>query len=504
MPDFTKIGILLAGRRREVRQLPGPGDVALGADIGGQPVMRSPPAEGAADHGLNVGGSGSGKTFLTAHWQVAAIAQEFDVPPSERAARLVVDPKWDLAECLLAGLAARCPERLADVRILDPFGRHGFPFNVAKLRLPGVPREILALLLAVLVATASTALGALQHLGVGARQVDTLYHFLLGAISVPDDRRSALLALDALASEGTQKLLASITASPHAKRFLQTAYLSEELRASCASRLRLAFAATAAQERIFSSAGCLDLSELTAPGRITIVDLSGPPGGLSALQTLWASLVVRVVAEHLLARTSPWKGHRAHIIVDEAQVIAGVLSDIFERAATQGRSRGISMTLMTQGTALLSEESKTLLPVLLSNVQYSYVGRMNASDAELFAAEQAPVYGSEERIRDVRERLAAEICNLQPREFLELRPGSSRRFRTADVPLSEWRAAAERHQDAIEAARSCYALPPSTGPRPFLEDLAPAAEERPRRRGAGPAARGSGEGRRSKPRGRWG
>ena len=404
------------------------GRPVLGTSVSGTPVYWELPTLAAAAHVLCLAGSGAGKTMLLAQALAGEIAESERRALPQRLALLLIDPKGDLIQALAQNLALTARSALASVQYLDPFSPGAFPFNLNHLSLGETPLDIRAMQLAQLVADVSTATTAQRHLGVGARQLDVLQHVLLGALAVPHKGASVLLALDALNLRGGLKLLGAVTTSPRAKAFLLATELGDELRVSSAARLRSAFAATEHLERLLAAPCCLNFDELLAPGAITVLDVGRPVGGMTTLSAFYANLFARLAIEHLMTRPSPWRGHPCRIVVDEAQLVAPVLADRAEAILTTGRSRGLSLVTVSQGTRLLEQAAENLLPVLLSNTALKIIGRLAASDALLLAKEQAPAKGSEEALSTVRARFVASVMNLRDREFYHLTPASRLRF----------------------------------------------------------------------------
>lgn len=495
MIDLTRLALLGRSLRSPTPQARAANGPLLGHADGGVPVVWAAPTLERASHGVVLAASGAGKTVMVAN----ALVQEITAHAPESAdapALLVVDAKGDLVEHVISGLAATAPERLAAVRYLDPFApTGGFAFNLNRLTLGQTPLDIRGLQLANLVADVSTATGRQAHLGTGARQLDVLYHLVLGALASDDARANVLWALDALTSPRGLLQLASVTRSERARSFLASAQLSDELRASCASRLRSALAASDTLERMVAASGCIDFAELLAPGRLTLVDLGRPIGGLATLQAFYANLLCRLAIEHLMERPSPFRGHHCGVVIDEAQVVAPVLSDRAEAILTTGRSRGLSLTTISQGTTLIDAASDTLLRVLMTNTPTKIIGRLAAPDAELLSREQAPSRGVDERLSSMRGRFAALVTNLADREFLCLTPGGRQRFMSAGVDVAAWERARTERRDLIAAATTALQLRPDSPGRVRLADVAGAPARRaggssrtPPRREAGAAA----------------
>ncbi|MBI2444274.1 MAG: ATP-binding protein [Candidatus Magasanikbacteria bacterium] len=383
MLDFTRWAVTWQ-RWRVPRTAPPTikeGEVVIGYGEGAVPIIWPAPSPVRASHGLVFSASGTGKTQMFA----AATAAEFclsDCPLEKRHALLGVDGKGDYIKAFLSGVAALRPERLVDVRVLDPFAALPFAFNLKHLARGGnTPLEVRSLGLANLAATVSTGVGTQAHLGAGSRQIDVIQNCLLAPLASPDPRASPLWALDGLIIPQGLKCLAAITDSERAKQFLLSAQLSEELRASCAGRLRLALAASESLERMMSAPTCVQFSELLGPGRACLVDLGRPTGGLSVLTRFFANLIVRLAVEYLLERPSPYPGHHVRLFADEAHLIVPILSDCCEAIETTGRSRNVSLALCTQSPVLLDEASDSLVPVLLGNTPFKVIGRMDMPSA---------------------------------------------------------------------------------------------------------------------------
>lgn len=481
--DRTKWAVFF-GKRRDKNRISGKRLLISGVPVGilaDNSILTWPaPSSVQSSHGTVLAASGAGKTVMVAH----AIAEEFagqdDVEETGAASYLVVDPKGDLAQHLIGAVADICPERLTNIHYLNPFSQTAFPFNLAKLGRGQTPVDIRAAQLADLVDKASTATGSRKDLGIGARQVDVLLHVLLGAFDTEHQDASVLWALDALTQPQGALHLSNLTRSRRAREFLRTMKLNDELRASCSSRLRSAFAMTEQLERLVSAPGSIQFTELLAPGQLCLVDLGQPPGGLVQLSTFWANLVVRLAIEHLLERPSPWGGHHCRLVIDEAQIVAPVLSDVAELILTTGRSRGISLITLSQGTILLAQASISLLQVLLTNTRHKFIGRLAAPDAELLAREQSKRSGVDESTQVVRERFATRVCNLQDRDFFYLSPGARQRFRTLDIDLASWRQVEVEQADAIGRMKTCHSLPERHGPRVTLKDVNQSPPDRPR------------------------
>lgn len=489
MIDFTRLALRFQANRRHQPQL-ATEEVVLGATAEGERVHLATPCVERAQHAAVLAASGAGKTIMVAAALVDEYRARLAANALEAESLIVVDPKGDLVSAILAALCAEAPQALSNVVYLNPFSPQAFAFNLNRLPLGNTPLDIRAAQLAQLCATVSTSTGAQRHLGVGARQVDVLTHVLLAILSAEHPAASVVWSLEALATPEGQRQLARLSRSPRAKAFLEHTNLGDELKTSCMARLRASFASCEQLERIVAAPACLDLAELTAAGKIVLIDLGSPPGGLESLVTFWANLLCRLLIDHVLTRPSPWHGHHLRFIVDEAQVVAATLADVAERLLTTGRSRGISLVALSQGTTLIDAAAPTLLRVLLTNTPTKVVGRLAVGDADLLAREQAPKPGSDESLSSVRSRLVGSITNLPDREFFLLQPGGRVRFTSRSVDVGAWTAAAEREHARIQQVMNGCAL---ASPMPPRISLAEAARSSGRsdnnRRGAGDAPR---------------
>lgn len=505
MIDLTKWAVARqkANRCTDTETTVAADEVVVGRTDGGKPVIWPRPTLEKAGHAVVFAASGAGKSIMVGSATVQELARTMDCPQ----ATVVIDAKGDLVEAVLEGICATCPERLSDVFYLDPFSTGGFPFNLLRLRRTRTPVDIFALQLAQMAAEVSTSVGAQAHLGAGARQMDVLTNVILAALTSPLPGATVLWALDALTTPNGLRRLALVTTSVRARQFLLSAQLSDELRSSCASRLRSSLAASDALERLVCDDDCIQLDTQLSPGRIVLVHLGAPVGGLTSLQAFYANLLARLIIDHLMERESPWRGHACRIVIDEAQIVAPVLADRAEVVLTTGRSRGISLTVMSQGTTLIKSASDTLLRVLMTNSPSRFIGRLGAPDAELLAKEQAPARGVDDSLAAVRGRFTATVTNLQDREWFRLTPGSRDRFISAEVDVAGWRRAAELHADELIAVRERLALRAAMRPRTTLIEIVPdEALRNGSRRGSRSSRsnRGPGGGSSPRPPTRWG
>ncbi|KKR49256.1 MAG: hypothetical protein UT86_C0001G0228 [Candidatus Magasanikbacteria bacterium GW2011_GWC2_40_17] len=502
--DTTTLALALGrlGRRKKPSDATPPVGVVVGQTNAGAPVLWPSPSLSQASHSAVLAASGAGKTILTSLALLGEIASDNGHAKESRQGTVVLDPKGDLISTLLMGLAAELPERLSDVVYLNPFVG-GFHFNLSLLALGKTPLDIRAHQIAALVAAVSTGVGSQAHLGAGARQIDVLEGTTLAALDCDHPEASVLWALDALTQKKGMGLLAKATRSRRARQFLEGASLSDELKASCSSRLRLAFAASADLERIATAPGCLSFAEIFAPGKIVLVDLGEPTGGLVSLQTFWANMFLRLATEFLMERPSPYSGHHVRTVCDEAQVVAEVLSDVAERILTTGRSRGISLTVLSQGTALLADASPTLLKVIFTNTPARFVGRLAAPDAELLSRELAPGPGIDEPIGALRSRFSATVSNLPDRGFYLVLPGKRQRFTARTANLEAWKTAAETRQAEIAQVKSRFALKNDQPARRFLSEVVGPAAAKPKAK-ATVAGQLSPTTPKTKPASRWG
>ena len=468
------------GHRQITNQNSNPANqgILVGRSSSGIPVHWPVFTRQRAGHAMVLASSGAGKTILTGFALVSEFLQSLS--RGEPNTLVVVDPKGDLVKIILDLLCLLDPERLSRVTLLDPF-KYGFPFNLNKLdRSSNTPLDIFSSQLAHLVGDVSS--GTQRHLGVGMRQIDLISQMILASLDSKHEKANVLWGLDALIVKNGLKILAGITNSARARQFLLSVKINDELRASCGSRLRTAFGASESLERMVSSPNCIQLGDLLSSGSIVLIDLGDPTGGLISLQEFWANMLIRVILDNLMQRPSPWSGHHCRIAIDEAQVVAEVLSDTAERVLTTGRSRGVSLTILSQGTTLLKDASDTLLKVLFTNCPTKFIGRLAAQDADLLAKEQSPGLGIDESISSVRSRLVASITNLEDRDFYYLAPSSRQRFRTANVEVERAETTAQNMSAELEAVKTRLAIPRDQPPRVTLDQIKLKPKPRPRKK----------------------
>ncbi|MFA5061674.1 MAG: hypothetical protein WC526_00830 [Patescibacteria group bacterium] len=513
--DFSNLRLIFRrGGATSEPVAPAEDEVVIGYTENKRPVTLGKPSQDRGHHHLVVGATGCHKTVLLS----AALATEVARTPREELGLVLVDPKGDLLTFLHA-LAACAPDRLADCVVIDPFAVSPFPFNLTRLDRTGVPLELRALELALLCASLSTEQGSQKSLGAGSRQIDVTQNVLAAVLAADHAKANPTWAVDALVAprgKGLKQLAEFAAGAGRAKQFLETAFLSDELAASCAARLRLAFTASTAIERMMAADTSVQFADLTAPGRIVLIDCSRPTAGLSALQIYWASLLTRLLLSHLIqARPCPSRGHHhLRIVVDEAPMVLNstIVAEAVNTLVTTGRSRNLSIVLICQGTSQIQDPA--LLSILVGNTT-RIVGRCCAKDADLLARDVAPGAGVDESASSVRARVSSSISNLADGEFYRFGPGRRERFTNIQVDMNAWKTAAQRHAAAIGAARNRLAMPPDFSPRVSLadalaerraqqkrQDKSSPSKSRPRSGSAATSDESTGP--KPKPRSRWG
>lgn len=506
--DVTSFAVWWRSRRStaDQREPATSSGTVIGYAEGNRPIIYPAPGVQQAQHALIAAGSGSGKTAVESYLCTKEIGKSKSLPPDQRPTLFILDLKGDLIHGVLQGICAVAPERLADVCYLNPF-QGGFAFNLVKLPLGETPVDIRSAQLAGLIAVTSTATGSQAHLGAGARQIDAITNVNLACHTTERPDANLIWGLDAFSTRSGFKQLAALTTSRRAKSFLETTQLSEELRSSCASRMRAALAASERLEQMIASAECLRLADLFFPGKIVLCDLGKPIGGSPSLQRFYANLFTRLTVEHLMERPSPFSGHHVRLVIDECHIVAPVLSDVAEQILTVGRSKNLSLTLITQQTALLNSASDTLLKVLWANTPTKIIGRLSASDASLISREIVPTRGAGESLHAIQTRFASSVATLRDREFFWMRPGGIReRFTSATIDLPLWHEAADRLADHITLAKNRLALPKDIPPRVTLAEASPTESRTPRPRpsSAAPTSRSAARQPSQPRRSRWG
>lgn len=435
--------------------LPPPSGVVLGETREGQAVSL-PSFEGStAATSVIMGASGAGKSVLAGHWLTSTILDD-----ASDAAFVIVDPKADTILAVLQNLARERPEILSSgrIRYVNPFAG-AFPFNVVKAPLGRVPADMRARQLALLTGLLTAQAGMKADGGIGARQLDilTAVYTVIFELAERHPTASLLWAGDALTPDG-MKLLAR-EASTRLRETL-TQKIPEDLMVACAARTRLAWSSFATLAASTSASSCLDFADLTAPGAITLIDLGDPLGG-PEVRSFYASVLVRLIVDHLLSnRPSPFSGHHCQLVIEEAAQVATVLGDTAETLAQTGRSRRLGATVLLQGAQAIERAAPGLLETLVANAPTIIAGRLgSAADAERFSRNVAPPPGGATDTRAIQMRLAASLANLRPREFFALTAGERRKFRSADVDVAGGETALRRHAAEIAGLKSRYVLP---------------------------------------------
>jgi len=447
----------------------------LGYDDRGRPVFWPVPSD-ESNKNVSVavfGSSGCGKTIAIANAIAQEVAYNSRLPEEKRTSFFIVDPKNDLGTALCMAICETCPERLTDLIVLDPFAAGSFKFNLNLLALGSTPVRVRAMQLASLVAEVSTGRGGQQHLSAGSRQIDLFEQLFTACLTVRHERASVLLILDALSERHGLKRLAAACSSESARQFLLSAKLSDELVASCSSRLRTAFSVTQDLEQMVAADGSIQFDDLTAPGRIVVIKLGLPVGGLFSLVKLYANLLVKLSFDYLLQRPSPWSGHSTRVIIDEFQLVCSALNEISEAIYTTGRSRGLSLCAITQTPALVNKTDSELLRVMFTNSPTKICGRLSAPDSEILARELGPPQGVEESLSSIRSRFVGAVTNLEDRHFYSLTPGQRQRFVSTTVDMDAWQQGYQQHSAQIEAIEKKMALPKDIPPRLTLSELSP-------------------------------
>lgn len=474
--DLTRLVLSRPPPPRKGLAVPPPRGVAFAQDESSGPVTAEWPEPGASNFALIAGASGCGKTTMLVNLLAKLVAQSSSLPTRLRPCLVLPDPKNDLAVLLPQALAHEAPDRLRDLIILDPFAG-GVPLNFVRLKV----RDSRRLLAAALVDTISEATsGMTTGVPLGVQQRLVLGALIEAALDCQSVRDSSLLwSLDAARSEECRDRLLSLTASDRARAQL-AAKPSAEVLASLVARMELVFGSESL-ERCIGSQACIDPAVLLGPGKIVIFRLGNPPGGLQASTQGLASILFRITVDTLMQRPTPYvDGHPALIVLDEVQVLSGQLSDQLIRLTTLGRAKSIGVWSATQGLGVVGDNSQLFVKTLFSNVNRIIVGKSSHHDAMTYAGEQCqPRRG--ESFAQARERTGRMIASLSPREFAMIEAGRVRQIRADRVDTGAWKAAANKHADAIVQAEQRYVVPATFRPV-RLYDATPEPDFEPERR----------------------
>ncbi len=428
------------------------------------PVSLRRPSTQSSESLICLGRSGSRKSTLMLQSYVRAIAYEYrHVAPGRRRSFAIIDFKDDLAEGLLAGLAAEVPQALENTYFLNPFSRNAgiFPYNLVHADACGTPNDMRARQIAHLVGRASGT-GVLA-VALGGRQLELIAALFHAIFECDHPSRSLAWAADALASSDGIGRLASLCRSERARRTLLSLRLPPDVLASTGTRIRSVLSAYQDLENMMSAPTCVNWRNLTSPGTVTICALGKPIGGALELAEFHGNVLVRQCIEFLLAsRTSPTNQPPVTVAIDECQMAASAIHDCLRRVIETGRSRNVQVHLICQGTRALRDASGALFESLLTNCAYTFCGRLSSSDATLFCREalgpSIPAAAAN--------RIAGELISLPPGEFFFSEgDGKPRRFRGAPPDLNAWRQASVSRAGDIAAVRRRLCpqpLPPAT------------------------------------------
>lgn len=433
------------------------GRVELGRTTAGAAVMIDRPGLGAAQHALILGATGARKTTLSMalvrQWAQASKQGDEQAP-----ALVALDAKGDWVTAALGFLGNEAPELLSKVTILRPF-EVPFPFNPCR-RLDAVDSDIRALQIATVVAATANLLADSGTLGVGARQIDVMSALLRAVFATGAPGACPQWAAEALEQKGGLMQLADLCPSGPVPESLRRMNIPADLRSSVASRLRMAFSATEGIGSMLSASSCINWGELAAPGRMVLVDLGSPPGGMAALQYILSGLLMQHLIEWLYERPSPATNHHhIRLVLDEAQIPAVAMGPLAAHLYATARSRNISITMLSVGSTLLRDASKVLWEVAVSNSRV-ITGRLGAQDAKLLATTVSPGIGIDETIGAVAARFTATVCNLPAGEFIDLSPRARHRFVARTESVQDW-------DNAVEGARA------ATNPAPGVDNREP-------------------------------
>ncbi len=414
-------------------------------------------------HTFVSGASGFGKTGLLLLWLLGMIARMARLPLAQRPAIIIWDPKGDLDE-LDSGIAA-ISDMLPFVSAIDPL-QTAVPMNFCRLEV-GIlsPRLLTATLVDLVNAISSAGNGV----ALGNQQIIAIGAVIEAVLHAPGS--SLHWAAQAFQPDGTA-VLAGRTTSDTAREALLGLHLTPELSASCRIRLLQAFGGLGSEawEASIGAPNCLSFRDMLLPGRITRFCLGNSPGALEAPVKVACMATFKLVLAAIQQRVTPFTGTPAVLVLDECAVVAPVIANSLEKTLSLTRSRGAGLVLATQSITQLSAVSPGLLSAVLTNCAYKVAGRVGVpSEAMLFAKEIADSGAA----GSARDEMAQSLLKLKPREFVSFgQPGAPVRFVTDTLPKAAWLAAAEKHADAIAAARSRHIVPAGHWPT-RLFDAAP-------------------------------
>lgn len=462
------VSSLLRPRLPSARPSSADDGVVLGQSLDGGAVLWPTPSRAVAGHVAIAAQSGVGKTIALLSALSKRITIETALAPERRPSYVLFDPKNDCL-ALIDAIALRCPSRIADVVVLDPFV--GIPSNLAKLNLRGQSRDAFARIIAQLVGISSTSASSASS-GTGARQSQLIYELFRCVLSSNHPHAHPLLCIDALRqSTDGFKRLASLAADPAIQQSVATLHASPELVASTTARLDI-LAFTEVLACGMAAPTCIDPTELIGPGKIVIFAAGNPPFGSSHVIATQLSIFATLFINAALARRSNSDDPMLTLAFDESALQVPVLGNEFITLLQTGRSRGVATCFLFQNFQVLASQNREFIDVLFANSRI-LAGKLSADDAAALVRGIGPRADVSESVATIRARVQTEICSLPPREFVAFDAGVRRRFRSCDEDLAAWRRAAEQHRAEIVAVTGRMASAVPQRPPVRLTELVP-------------------------------
>ena len=334
-------------------------------------------------HGLVLGGSGAGKSRV-----IAGLIQSHVRHLIQRARQgqvrvhgglWVIDHKSELVELtlkLIRDELAELPEE-ERTRFLEKFVLFN-PFDEGKL----LPLQVLSPEPGVAPETQAydvmSLVSAMGGDGLGVLQDGLLYHaLLLGIVAGLNLVEVSTLLANPLELIAT----AERSAHPEVREYFRAGLrLSASSVGGVLARLRRVLRLPL-MRRMLTASTCVSFYELLRD-YLFFVDLGSPPLGCEDLGKFLAQFVNLKLSSAVFRRRQEEARHPVMVVVDEFQEgLANGSADRYERLLSLARSRGISLTLVSQSLAASAKVSSTLPSIVATNTLVQILFRASSQDA---------------------------------------------------------------------------------------------------------------------------
>lgn len=347
-------------------------------------------------HGIYLGGTGVGKTYLVGHVVMQLIRRSLS--RARPSGVWVIDHKSEFVALMrkfLAALVAELPapdaRRLLDaIVVIDPFSSEALVPLQVLCREPGVAAEVQAW-------EVTTLIDRMGGADLGTKQDDLVYHVaLLGIL-----RGLTLVDLAGMLGDPTALAAAADGCeSPEVRTYFRagprlSAASLDGVRARLNRLLRLP------SSRLMLGASRSTSFRTLLADRIVLVDVGSPPLGCEDLGRFWSGLVTLKLTRAIFERSEADAKRSVSVFIDEWQeglAAGGDVAEQYERILAMARSRNISLHLISQSLAGAARVSSVLPKVVATNTNIQVLFRSSIEDAQALA-HVVPVSGRVRRER---------------------------------------------------------------------------------------------------------